>query len=58
MAEKPYTWLKVAVHGLPTKEFASLEALSLLEEEIATFNKGIKLVGTPYWLTHAEKRVN
>lgn len=58
VAEKPYTWSKVAVHGLPTKEFASLEALSLLEEEIATFNKGIKLVGTPYWLTHAEKRVN
>ena len=30
--------------------------MDLIKDEIRTFNKGLNPVGTPYWLTPANKR--
>jgi len=32
--------------------------MSLVVDEIQTFNKGLKPIGTPYWLTSSDKRQN
>lgn len=32
--------------------------MDLIKTEISTFNKGLEPIGTPYWLTTAEKRAN
>jgi hypothetical protein len=32
--------------------------MELVAEEIRIFNKGLKPIGTPYWLTSADKRAN
>jgi hypothetical protein len=48
-------WFKVAIHNVPTS-FHTNESLSILKEEIPTFNKGLEIVGNPYWLTKEEKR--
>jgi hypothetical protein len=48
-------WFKVAIHNVPTS-FHTNESLSILKEEIPTFNKGLEIVGNPYWLTREEKR--
>lgn len=44
-------WFKVAIHNIPTNQ-----DLAVLKDEIPTFNKGLKIVGNPYWLTSAERR--
>jgi hypothetical protein len=49
------SWHKVAVHNIPTS-YSSNESLSIIKKEIETFNKGLKVVGNPYWLTKAERR--
>ena len=48
-------WFKVAIHNVPTS-FHTDESLSILKEEIPTFNNGLEIVGHPYWLTKEEKR--
>jgi hypothetical protein len=48
-------WFKVAIHNVPTS-FHTDESLSVLKEEIPTFNNGLEIVGNPYWLTKEEKR--
>jgi hypothetical protein len=35
--------------------FYTNESLSVLKEEIPTFNKGLEIVGNPYWLTREGK---
>jgi hypothetical protein len=55
-AQKDEPWHKVALHGIPTADFNTPEGMSLVIEEIQTFNKGLKPIGTPYWLTSAERR--
>ena len=32
--------------------------MALIIDEILTFNKGLKPIGTPYWLTSPDKRLN
>ena len=32
--------------------------MDLIVEEITTFNKDLVPIGTPYWLTPSEKRLN
>ena len=32
--------------------------MDLIVEEIKTFNKDLVPIGTPYWLTSSEKRLN
>jgi hypothetical protein len=32
--------------------------MALVIEEIKTFNQGLTPIGTPYWLTSADKRLN
>jgi hypothetical protein len=56
-AQKDEPWHKVALHGVPIADFNTPEGMSLVVDEIQTFNKGLKPIGTPYWLTSAEKRL-
>ncbi|KAH7553336.1 hypothetical protein BM1_08309 [Bipolaris maydis] len=51
-AAQPITsWFKVVIHKLPTNH-----GLEVIKEEIETFNKGLKVVGNPFWLTPESKR--
>ena len=53
-AAQPITpWFKVVIHKLPTNH-----SLEVLKEEIETFNKGLKVVGNPFWLTPESRRGN
>jgi hypothetical protein len=56
LAQLDEPWHKVVLHGVPTADFNTLEGMALVVEEIKTFNKGLTPIGTPYWLTPAEKR--
>jgi hypothetical protein len=58
VAQKDEPWHKVAVHGIPIADFNTPDGMALVTEEIQIFNKGLKPIGTPYWLTSAEKRLN
>jgi hypothetical protein len=57
VAQKDEPWHKVALHGVPIADFNTSEGMALVSDEIQTFNKGLKPIGTPYWLTSAEKRL-
>ena len=54
--EKDTYWSKIVVHGIPTAPFSMNEGLSLLKEEIETYNPGLKLLKKPIWLSSLEKR--
>ena len=56
-AQKDVPWHKVALHGVPIADFNTPDGMALVIDEIRTFNKGLKPIGTPYWLTSAEKRL-
>lgn len=45
------SWFKVVIHKLPINH-----GLEVIEDEIETFNKGLKVVGTPFWITPESKR--
>jgi hypothetical protein len=49
------SWHKVAVHNIPTT-YTTNESLAVLKHEISTFNKGLNVVGNPYWLTKEDRR--
>ena len=49
------SWHKIAVHNIPTK-YSSNESLQFIKKEIEIYNKGLKVVGNPYWLTKADRR--
>ena len=51
-------WYKVAIHGIPIREFDTEEGLDskLVAEEIRIFNKDLTPVGNSYWATPKEKR--
>ena len=51
------TWHKVVVHGIDTITFRD-GGESLVRSEIETFNKGLKLVTDPIWLTKEERRLS
>jgi len=57
-AQKDEPWHKVVVHGIPTADFNTPDGMALIIDEIKTFNKGLTPIGTPYWLTPAEKRLH
>ena len=49
------SWHKVAIHNIPTS-YSTNDSLATIVREIETFNKGLKVVGHPYWLTKPERR--
>jgi hypothetical protein len=57
-AQKDESWYKVAIHGIPTRDFDTPNGMQLVVDEITTFNQGFKPIGTPYWLTTEAKRKN
>ncbi|SLM37289.1 hypothetical protein LPUS_07068 [Lasallia pustulata] len=56
--KKNNKWHKILLHGLPTAVFNTKDGLEMLQEEVELFNKGIKLVTKPVWLSTAENRQN
>lgn len=50
------TWFKVAVHGVPTSEYKEVADLVRIQEEIETYNIGLKPIATPIWLSSKENR--
>jgi hypothetical protein len=57
-AQKDESWHKVAIHGIPTRDFNTPNGMQLVVDEITTFNQGYKPIGIPYWLTTEAKRKN
>ena len=55
--QKDTSWFKVVIHGVPLADFDTPDGMALVKEEISTFNKGLKPIGTPYWLTPRYKRL-
>lgn len=51
------TWFKVVLHGVSTKDFDGPDGPTLIKEEIEMYNRGLKVVNTPIWLTHEDKRM-
>lgn len=47
-------WYKVVIHGVPTA-IGYEEGPEKVRYEVETFNQGLKVVGTPRWLTAREK---
>jgi hypothetical protein len=47
-AQKDEPWHKVALHGIPTADFNTPEGMSVVIEEIRTFNQGLKPRKAPY----------
>ena len=54
--EKDTHWSKIVIYEVPIKSFSMDEGLSLLKEEIETFNPGLKLLKKPIWLSSQDKR--
>ena len=46
----------MVVHGIPTAEFNNPEGPQRAKQEIEDYNLGLKVLGTPVWLTSGEKR--
>jgi len=44
------------VHGVPIEPFSMDEGLSLLKEEIETYNPELKLLKKPIWLSSQDRR--
>ena len=49
-------WHKIVLHELPTDTFQNKEGLKLLKDEVELFNKKLKLVSEPVWLSTEENR--
>lgn len=54
--QKDEAWYKVVLHGVSTRDFNTEGGPKAIVEEITTFNKGFKPIGTPYWLSSPDKR--
>jgi hypothetical protein len=54
--KKGEPWYKVAIYGLPLRDFGTENGMDLVVEEIQTFNKGLTPVGRPYWITPRDTR--
>jgi hypothetical protein len=54
--KKGESWYKVAIHGIPIRDFNTEEGMDLIISEIKTFNKGLTPIGRPYWATRKEIR--
>ena len=57
LAQKDEPWHKVVIYSILVADFNNPERIALVIDEIKTFNKGLTLISTLYWLTSAEKRL-
>jgi len=55
-ANKDSAWFKVVAHGIPIRDFNNEKGMALLKDEVETFNKGLKVMGSPRWLTSSSAR--
>lgn len=54
--QKDQTWFKVVAHGVPLADFDHDQGMEMMIDEVTTFNKGLKPIGTPYWISTIENR--
>ncbi|POS87510.1 hypothetical protein EPUL_002113 [Erysiphe pulchra] len=54
--QKDEPWLKVVTHGIPIADFQDEHGMEMIETEIVTFNKGLKPIGMPQWISTRESR--
>ena len=50
------TWREFLVHGIETVIFENSTDMKLFQNEIETFNQGVKLIREPQWLIKSENR--
>ena len=50
------TWYKVVIHGIPTADFDNPDGPELVKKELELYNN-LKAIGTPFWLSNAQKRI-
>lgn len=55
--QKDQPWFKVVAHGIPLVDFDHEEGMEMMKEEVMTFNKGLKPIGVPYWISTKENRL-
>ena len=46
--KKGETWYKVAIYGIPIRDFNIEKEMDQIISEIKTFNKGLSPIGCPY----------
>lgn len=46
----------MVIYGIPIREIDTLTGIDTLKEEITIFNRGLKPISPPYWITPPEKR--
>jgi hypothetical protein len=56
LVEKSTKWYKIVVHGVPVRPFSTSDGLTVLRNEIETFNPYLKLLRDPNWLSSEENR--
>lgn len=56
-AQKDQPWFKVVAHGIPISDFNHDQGMDMIKDEITTFNKGLKPIGMPYWISTVENRL-
>ena len=56
--EKGFEWHKVVVHGISIIPFSTSDGLSILKNEIETFNPDFKLLRNPKWLSSKKNKQN
>ena len=54
--KKDTHWSKIVIYEVSIESFSMDEGLSLLKEEIETYNPELKLLKKPIWLSSQEKR--
>lgn len=54
--QKDEPWYKVVAHGIPLADFDNDEGMEMIKDEVSIFNKGLKPIGMPHWISTIENR--
>lgn len=54
--QKDEPWFKVVAHGIPIADFKDEHGMEMIKSEVVIFNKGLKPIGMPHWISTRESR--
>ena len=54
--QKDQPWYKVVAHGIPLADFNHESGMEMIKSEVMIFNKGLKPIGLPHWISSEENR--
>lgn len=54
--QKDEPWYKVVAHGIPLADFNHEDGMEMIKQEVITFNKGLRPIGMPHWISTMENR--